>query len=188
MNSDPYQPCEKTYGQTRQLLELLAERGFSACILTKSDLCIRDIDVLSKMPGSSAGISMAFQDDGVRELFEPGVPSNERRLVALGELKDAAVQTYVLVSPVMPFITDPECIIKMASPSADTIWFYPLHIAKEEDRNWRALRDVLTQHFPGLVAAYRDLAFSRDNPYWSALRQDLSAIRAKEGLNLRVEL
>jgi DNA repair photolyase len=188
MNSDPYQPCEKMHRQTRHLLELLAERGFSACILTKSDLCVRDIDLLKKMPGSSAGVSLAFHDDTTRELFEPDAPSNSRRLAALAELKAAAIETYALISPVMPFITDPQPILSMVSPLADTIWFYALHIGDEGDANWLGLKEVLRNNFPDLVARYRDLAFSRDDLYWKNLRKDLSSIGAREGLNLRIEL
>ena len=48
-HTDPYQPCEMEYGQTRQVLELLQEKGFSAGILTKSDLILRDMDLLQKI-------------------------------------------------------------------------------------------------------------------------------------------
>ncbi|MGD2016275.1 MAG: hypothetical protein PVG84_21200 [Desulfobacterales bacterium] len=46
--TDPYQPCEAEYRQTRQVLELLLEKGFSASILTKSDLILRYMDLLQK--------------------------------------------------------------------------------------------------------------------------------------------
>ena len=68
-NSDAYQPCEASYRHTRQALELLAQRAFSVCILTKSDLVTRDVDLVASMPGSSVGFSIAFQDEGVRGLF-----------------------------------------------------------------------------------------------------------------------
>jgi len=186
MNSDPYQPCEEPHRQTRQVLELLAEQGFSACLLTKSDLCTRDVDILEEVPGSSVGFSFAFQDDDTRKLFEPDAPSNKRRLAALEELKSAGIVTYVLVSPVMPYITEPESILRVVTRHADTIWFYPLRVSDKKDRNWRGLREILDRHFPDLTERFKEAAFSPDHVYWKEVRQSLSTIQTETGLDLRV--
>jgi DNA repair photolyase len=85
-NSDRYQSCERIERQTRRVLELLAQSGFSACILTKSGLVARDADLLAAMPGSSAGISLAFQDEQVRQLLESAAPPNDVRIGALQAL------------------------------------------------------------------------------------------------------
>ena len=69
---------------------------------------------------------MAFHDEAVRELFEAFAPSNQRRLKALKTLKEAGLETYVLVCPVMPFTTDVDRVIEMVAPDSDTIWVYPL--------------------------------------------------------------
>ena len=61
--TDPYQPCEAEYRQTRQVLELLLEKGFSTSILTKSDLVVRDTDLLQKMNEASVSFSVAFNDN-----------------------------------------------------------------------------------------------------------------------------
>ena len=154
MNTDPYQPCEKSNRQTRGVLEALADKGFSACVLTKSDLCTRDVDLFRRMPGSSVGLSFAFQDEDTRRLFEPAAPSNERRLKALETLKAAEVETYALVSPVMPYITEPETVLRMVSPHADTTWFYALRLTDERDKNWRNLIEILNRHFPELTGRF----------------------------------
>jgi DNA repair photolyase len=78
MNTDPYQPQEADLGQTRAVLETLLGRGMSACVLTKSDMVIRDIDIYTKMPGSSVGTSMAFQRERDRQAFE-ACPSRPQR-------------------------------------------------------------------------------------------------------------
>ena len=59
-HTDPYQPCESKLFQTRKVLELFLEKRMSASILTKSDLIIRDIDLLKKMDNASVSISVAF--------------------------------------------------------------------------------------------------------------------------------
>jgi DNA repair photolyase len=187
-NTDPYQPAERGHRQTRQALELLAHRGFSVCILTKSDLITRDIDLLATMPDPSAGVSIAFQDEDVRRLFEANAPPNKRRVAALKALKDAGIRTYTLICPVMPFLTDVEALIEMVAPFADRIWIYPLSMEAEEDRNWRYVKEILDRHLPELTERYREIAFSAAHPYWTRLRRKLEEFQGKTGLDLRIEL
>lgn len=187
-NSDPYQPAEADHRQTRKVLELLARRGFSVCILTKSDLVVRDIDLLARMPGSSAGFSIAFQDEGVRQLFEANAPPNERRIEGLKRLTEAGIQNYVLICPVMPFITEVEAVIEMVTPYADKVWIYALSLEGEEDRNWQNIRGILDQHFPELTEQYRQIAFSAASPYWTELRRKLHQIQLERQIDLGIAL
>jgi DNA repair photolyase len=187
-NSDAYQPCEGNCRQTRQALELLAARGFSVCILTKSDLVVRDIDLIAGMQGSSVGFSIAFQDEHIRQLFEAAAPPNERRIEALRRLRAAGIETYVLITPVMPFISDVKALIEMVAPYADTIWIYGLSFEGEGDRNWGNVRSILECHLPEMTAKYRQIAFSVDHLYWVELRQELEALQRRRGLDLRIGL
>ena len=187
-SSDPYQPAEATHRQTRQAMELLAINGFSVCILTKSDLVVRDIDLLARMPGSSGGISIAFQDERVRGLFEHSAPSNTRRIDALKALKEAGIRTYTLITPIMPFITDIEILIDQIAPYADTIYTYALSIDSEESRNWQYIRRILNSHFPELTERYRQITFTNDHPYWAELRQQLQRIQQTKQLDMRIHL
>jgi DNA repair photolyase len=187
-NTDPYQPSEAIHQQTRQVLELLAQRDFSVCILTKSDLVVRDIGLLAKMKDSSVGISIAFQDDDVRRLFEAHAPPNEGRIEALKRLKDAGIETYTLICPVVPFVTEVEPLIELVAPYADTIWFYGLSMEDERGRNWQNVKAILDHHFPEMTEQCRQIAFSADHPYWTELRARLEQIQLDRGLNLRIEL
>jgi DNA repair photolyase len=187
-STDPYQPAERVQRQTRRVLEVLASRGHSVCILTKSGLVARDVDLLPMMPGSSAGVSLAFQDEQVRQLFEAKAPPNEQRIDALKALKMAGVRTYALICPVMPFITDVGCLVEMAAAWADTIWVYALSMEAEEDPNWRNVQGILDRHFPQMGEPYRQIAFSADHPYWLKLRHALEEFQARSGLDLRVKL
>ena len=188
MNSDPYQPSERTYKQTRKVLELLAERGFSVCILTKSGLVMRDIDLLRKMPGSSVGVSIAFQEERTRQIFEKNAPSNRIRIEALKKLKNSGISTYTLICPVMPFITDIESVIEQVASYSDTIWVYRLNIESEKDKNWLNIKSILDQHFSELTEQYQKIAFSRDHPYWKEIRQKLKEIQKKKCLNMRINV
>lgn len=187
-NTDPYQAAEGKYRQTREALKILKDQGFSVCILTKSDLVTRDIDLISEMPDSSVGTSIAFQDNDIRELFEANAPPNERRIEALNALKENDIQTYTLICPVMPYITQVEPLIKLAEPYSDKIWIYGLSMDREEDRNWQNVKEILDRHFPLLVKSYNQIAFSSNHPYWMKLRNKLSKMKKEKASNLEIKL
>lgn len=188
MDTDPYQPSEINIKQTRRMLELLAKKRSSACILTKSGLVTRDIDILAEMTDSSVGVSVAFQDEKTRQLFENRAPPNHERIKALEELKSAGIDTYTLICPVMPFITRVESLIEAVAPYSNTIWIYRLKMESEESRNWRSVKSIIDQHFPELTEQYQKIAFSGDHPYWGEIRRSLEEIENKTDLNLRIEL
>ena len=188
MNTDPYQPIEETRRQTRQLLELLAEFSFPACILTKSDLVVRDIELLHNMTSASVGFSLAFQDEETRIKFEPNAPSNDRRIDALKKLKEVGIETYVLICPVMPRITNVELLIDAVAYIADTIWIYPLRMKSRKDRNWQNVSSLLRKDFPALIDLYQQVIFTKDPPFWVDSSRKLEDIKSKRGLNLRIEL
>lgn len=158
------------------------------CLLTKSGLVARDIDLLARIPGSSAGISVAFECDSTRRLFETAAPPTGERIEALKALKQAGIATYALICPVMPFITDVKALIEGLAGWADSIWVYALQVESEEKPNWNNLEHILGDHFPELANEYRKLAFSEDLPYWAELRRELDEHRAKSGLDLRVKI
>jgi DNA repair photolyase len=187
-NTDPYQPAERTHRQTRRVLEILARRGHSVCILTKSGLVARDIDLLARMPGSSAGVSVAFQCETTRRLFEAKAPPTGERIGALRRLKQAGIPTYALICPVMPFISDVRLLAGQLAGWADVIWVYALTMESEDQPNWRNLQRVLQDNFPELTGRYRELAFSEGLPYWAEVRRELEEYRARSGLDLRIKI
>ena len=124
--TDPYQPCEAKYLQTRKVLELLLEQGFTASILTKSDLVYRDIDLLQSMKNASISVSVAFNDNRIRERFEANAKDTAVRIEALRKLREAGIKTSALICPVIPYITDVKLLIDWLEPLTDTIWIYGL--------------------------------------------------------------
>lgn len=188
MKTDPYQPLEKEFRQTRAVLELLQARGFSACLLTKSNLVARDLGLLREMPAAAAGISLAFHDDGTRKLFEAGTMPNRDRLEALAELKRNQIETYALICPVLPYLTEVEALINEVCPYADTIWVYPLEMNSEEDANWRKIAPLLQRLGPNKTKKFKEIVFSPRHAYWKQLRRQLESIRKRDRVNLKVRL
>lgn len=189
MNSDPYQPVEAEYQQTRKAVELLGRMRFSVSILTKSGMAARDLDVLKKVPGVSMGISLAFQDEATRKLFERKVPSNEERVAMLETMKKAGFKTYTLICPVIPFITDIEALIKIAEPHSDAIYVYRLeYMNTEKDRNWQNLNSILEKNFTEKAGRIKDIIFSADSTYWDRVRCELEKLAPEIEAELRLEI
>ncbi len=99
---DPYQHAEKKYELTRKCLaELTAhKKKFKVSILTKSPLIMRDIDILKQLD-AEAGMTIATDDDKIREIFEPHAPCIEERLGALMKLKESGIKTYAFIGPIL---------------------------------------------------------------------------------------
>ncbi|MCP4545262.1 MAG: radical SAM protein [bacterium] len=186
--SDPYQPCEAELRQTRTVLEILLARGFSVSILTKSDLVLRDSDILQKMVSASVSVSVAFNDDRIRQLFEANTIETESRIGALRKLKEAGIGTSALVCPVMPNITDPMPLIDALAPHTDAIWVYALSVQGQSPRCWSNVREILSRHFPDIKSDTESAVQDSDHPYWSGLRRDLQEVKRSMGLDLRIHV
>lgn len=103
---DPYQPVERMFRLSRQVLEILGGAGFQVEILTKSDLVLRDADLLRRYPGFAVEFTITTLDERVRGFFEPAAVPVERRLRAARELTSRGVETRVFVGPVLPYFSD----------------------------------------------------------------------------------
>jgi DNA repair photolyase len=187
-HTDPYQPFEAEHLQTRKVLELFQEKGHSASILTKSDLVIRDIDILKRMENAAVSVSVAFNDDLTRCLFEANTMETQKRIEALRILKEAGVRTGAMLCPVIPFITDAVQLINMLKPYTDVIWIYRLSIIDRSDPSWLNVKKILNDHFPDLKNQIEQVIFSKEHSYWTQLREELVTLKDKKGLNLNIHL
>ncbi|MDH3620157.1 MAG: PA0069 family radical SAM protein [Gammaproteobacteria bacterium] len=110
-NTDPYQPTEKVHEITRQLLEQFLEYRHPVNIITKSNLVLRDLDLLTELASlnlCSVAISMPTLNDELKRAMEPRVPSATARLRAMTRLAEHGVPTSTLIAPVIPAINDNE--------------------------------------------------------------------------------
>ena len=187
-HTDPYQPCEAEHRQTRQVLELLMEKGFSASILTKSDLVLRDMDVLQSMNSASVSVSVAFNRDAERQLFEAHTVETEARIAALREFKAKGIRTSALICPVIPYITDVKPLIDQLAPHTDRIWIYGLSILNKSGPSWQNIEKILDSHYPEKKEQIDAVVFSKEHAYWAELRKELRMLKEKRGLNLMIHV
>jgi len=106
--NDLYMPEEKEYRLARGALEIIAHHGFPVHILTKSDLVIRDIDLLGEINKVYAAVSFTITtaDDELAKKIEPGAPLPSARYKTMRELAEAGVLTGVTMMPILPFLED----------------------------------------------------------------------------------
>jgi len=117
--TDPYQPLEKTYQLTRRCLEVLLEDQFPVNILTRSPLCLRDIDLFKQFKEIEVGFSIATHDEEIKKIFEPHSPPLRSRIEALKTLHQAGIRTYVFIGPMLPL--DPGLLVAMLDGMVDEV-------------------------------------------------------------------
>jgi DNA repair photolyase len=100
--TDPYQPAEKSYCITRGCLEALLERQFPTHLLTRSPLCLRDMDLFKQFEEIEVGLSITTDSEKTKRLFEARSPSIRSRIDALAALHAAGIRNYAFIGPLLP--------------------------------------------------------------------------------------
>lgn len=109
--TDPYIPLEKKLGYTRKALLLIEKYGFGVALQTKSDLVLRDLDILRRINEKTKAVvqmTLTTADEKLCRIIEPNVSTTNERFEALKALRDAGIPTVVWLCPVLPFINDTE--------------------------------------------------------------------------------
>jgi DNA repair photolyase len=125
--SDAYQPIEKELKLTRKVLENM-DKNIELTILTKSDLVLRDINLLKQFKNVEVGFTINSFTGKERKLFEPDSPPNKERVEAMKALKENGVKTYAFVSPIIPGLIDIDEVIQKTESSASYYWFEFLNL------------------------------------------------------------
>ena len=110
-NTDPYQPIERTRRVMRSILEVLHRTSHPVAIVTKSNLVLRDMDLLAPMAAeglAKVAISITTLDPELARKMEPRAPSPAKRLDAIRQLHRAGIPVAVMVAPIIPGLTDHE--------------------------------------------------------------------------------
>ena len=169
--TDAYQPIEKKYKLTRQLIEILLEKQFNVSILTKSDLVLRDIDLLKQFKEASVGFTINTLDETFKKRIEPGSPSVQKRLDALKELHKNKIETYIGLGPVFPFFTDISAIFKEIK-KLGVKWGFAERL-NTNSSNWYNLKKILQKYYPDKVKAFEEAVLFKNDFNAEAQKQIL---------------
>jgi DNA repair photolyase len=150
-NTDPYQPVEKRHRITRQLLEVALKYRHPVSLITKGNLVLRDVDILSALAAqnlATVAISVTTLDRDLKRTMEPRTPEGSVRLKVIEQLSNAGIPVSVLVAPVIPALNDKELetILGRAADAGATEAGYILLRLPLEIRE--LFEEWLAQHYP----------------------------------------
>ncbi len=179
--TDPYQPIEEKYKRTRALLEELQGSKAILSIATKSDLVLRDLDLIKTFPNARVSWSINTLDEQFRSDMDKGV-SIERRLAAMKTFHDAGVRTTCFISPIFPQITDVKAIVERAKKDCNIIWLENLNLRGAFKSTVMA---YIRSKYPRLLPVYTDIYAKGNNAYWQSLDNALQSFAVEQGLEYK---
>ncbi|HEY1132822.1 MAG TPA: PA0069 family radical SAM protein [Roseateles sp.] len=168
--TDAYQPVERRLGITRRVVEVLAETRHPFSVVTKSSGIERELDLIAPMAAQglvSVYLSVTTLDNELARILEPRAAAPARRLRTIKALADAGVPVGVSVSPIIPFINEPELerILEAAAQAgASSAFSIPVRLPWEVNP---LFQDWLARHFPDraerVMARIREMRGGKDN-------------------------
>lgn len=165
--TDGYLPQEAQFRNTRKLLEQLKNSGAELLICTKSDLVLRDLDLLKEMGKVTVSWSINTLEEAFQSDMDNAV-SVERRLDAMKQVYDAGIRTVCFISPVFPGITDFEAIFHRVKEQCDLVWLENLNLRgafKQE------ILDYIESKYPQLATLYHVIYTEGDRSYFRDLEE-----------------
>jgi len=203
--TDPYMDIEKELFLTRDILKLFNRFKFPVHIITKSDLILRDIDILKKINDeailskdmkdlkSKVMVSFSFStiDEEIAKLFEPNTPNIKKRIQAMKKLKKEGFMVGVCFMPMLPYISDTEVVIDgmmsvFKDIGCDYVLSYPLTLFGNTANDSKTkYYKILDKNFPDLVSKTEKLFKGNDYPlagYQSKIYKRVAKVSKKYGM------
>jgi len=178
--TDPYQPVEDRTRITRRCLEAISRSDMKVSVHTKSDLVLRDIDILQGMVDAEVGITVTSIDASISTSIEPGAPPPQRRIDALSKLIEEGVDSYALIGPILPLVIDrdKEAFVEaISSTGIKRVMFDPLRLRTGMmDHMVKRLKDL--EGFD--LSKFSKLSDSRE--YFLLIQQELDEMFRRKGV------
>lgn len=173
--TDGYLPQEKQVRNTRRILEQLKSSGAEILICTKSDLVLRDIDLLKEMGKVTVSWSINTLDEKFQADMDQAA-SISHRLEAMKQVYEAGIRTVCFISPVFPGITDFEKIFEWVKDQCDLVWLENLNLRggfKQE------ILDYIQKCYPHLIPLYDEIYRKGDRSYFRSLENQAAQMAQK---------
>lgn len=167
--TDCYNPYEEKYGSTRKILEQLVSIDCELNISTKSNLILRDIDLLKQCKNLKVSVSINTIDEQFKKDMD-NASSISERLNTLKVLHDNGIYSVLFMSPIFPGITDFQKIMENSKDFVDEYWFENLNLrgSYKED-----ILDYIRKSYPELMELYREIYLQGNMEYWRELAIDI---------------
>lgn len=167
--TDCYNPYEKKYKVTQAILEQLKNVDCSVTISTKSNLILRDIELLKQFENLKVAISINTLDEQFQKDMDYASSISER-LLALKELYNQGIYTVLFMSPMFPFITDFKEIITETSGYVYEYWFENLNLRAGYKQS---ILSYIAENYPQFIEDYKEIYNYKKLDYWMYLSNDI---------------
>lgn len=161
--TDPYQPIEEKYKLTRSILKVLINYKNPVSILTKSDIVLRDVDLLKQFKEVNVNFTITTLNEKWKRLTEPNSPTVKQRFRAMKKLVSEDITVFAMMGPYWPIFTDANALFgefKKAGVS---------HIFTESFNtvggNWTGVEKVLKKHYPQFLSEIQETLFNKKKFY-----------------------
>ena len=176
--TDPYQPLEKKYQRTRTLLEELKGSDCKISIATRSDLVLRDLELIKSFKNSRVAFSINTLDEEFRKDMDNGA-SIEKRLEAMKIFHENGVRTTCFISPIFPGISDVASIIRKSKEYCNLVWLENLNLRGDYKAT---IMNYIKEKYSDLVPLYESIYNKKDRTYWENLDKDIREFCVEENL------
>lgn len=176
--TDPYMPLEEKYKRTRALLEEMQGSGCKISIATKSDLVLRDIDLIKTFPNARVSWSINTLDENFKNDMDNSI-SIERKIEAMRKFHEAGIRTTCFISPIFPEITDVKSIILKTKDYCNLIWLENLNLRGD----YKAIiLKYIRAKYPKLYPLYDEIYNRGKRDYWEFLNMEIAEFCKEQNL------
>lgn len=179
--TDCYNPIEKDYKITRNILSQLINADCEITITTKSALVTRDIDIIKKLKNVVVAISINTLDERFKNDMD-NANSIEERIQTLRILHESGIKTILFMSPIFPEITNFEDIILKTKDFVDEYWFENLNLRG----NYKfTILNYIEKNYPQLKELYNEIYLENKMIYWQKLSDKIDEFCKKNNVNFK---
>ena len=167
--TDCYNPFEEKYQATRRILEQLKAADCFVTISTKSNLILRDIDLLKQFQNLTVAVSINTLDENFQKDMD-FASSIRERIETIKTLHSQGIHTVLFMSPIFPFITDFKEIIEATKAYVCEYWFENLNLRGEYKQD---ILLYISEHYPQYLSDYKKIYNGKNLEYWEQLAGDI---------------
>lgn len=184
--TDPYQPLEKKFKLTRKILAVLKNYSNPVSILTKSDLVLRDLDLLKQFKEIDVNLTINTLDEKWKKLVEPNSPAVKQRLQVAKKLSQEGIKVMTMMGPYWPFFTDPDTLFPEFKKAGISYVF--TESFNTVGGNWTGVELVLKKYYLGLLPKFRQILFNPQNFKKFYEQEELKVKQASKKYDLPVTI
>ncbi len=175
--TDAYNAQEEQFRRTRAFLEEMQGSKINLIITTKSDLVVRDLDLIKTFPSPLISWSINTLDENFKNDMDKAV-SIERRITAMKKCHEHGMRTTCFISPIFPEITEVFDIIERIKDFCDYIWLENLNLRGGFKAD---IMNYIAEKYPNLLDLYQQIYNKKNNDYWKALDKKVAEYSQKNG-------